>query len=367
MSAIARLALALAPLLALPGGGGAQSLLDRPPNLSGNWTGAPGTLHFNFVHRFSASDGAERKVSGVPTFLVAAGLPAHLLAGLAYSTNSALVAGVPNEWELLARWAPLAQDRGAWADVGGQLAYNDATRGADVELSAARRHGPLRLLVAGRSLSDPGDDLGRRLAVAAGGTLRLGTYVALAGDAALLADREPGERAAWSAGVHVALPRTPHTLSLQATNAPVTTLQGASRGTAEVRYGFEFTVPLTLRRYVGAAAPPPAVAAADAPAPQPATPRATQRASQPAGPVVRVSIRNLAYARPRLEVATGTTVEWVNEDPLAHTVTAPDRAFDSGPIEPGKSFRHTFAKAGSYDYLCTPHPFMKGAVVVRDP
>ena len=134
MSAAGRHALVLALLLALPAAAGAQSLLDRPPNLSGNWIGSAGTLHFNFVHRFSASDGGERKVTGVPTFLVAAGLPAHLLAGLAYSTNSALVAGVPNEWELFARWAPLAQDRGWWADVGGQLAYNDATRGADAEL-----------------------------------------------------------------------------------------------------------------------------------------------------------------------------------------------------------------------------------------
>src|SRR5439155_17942958 len=44
---------------------------------------------------------------------------------------------------------------------------------------------------------------------------------------------------------------TPHTLSLQATNTLVNTLQGASRGTKDVRYGFEFTVPLTLRRYFG--------------------------------------------------------------------------------------------------------------------
>src|SRR4026209_1297821 len=76
-----------------------QSLLDRSPNVSGDWTGAPGTLYFNFVHRFSTSGKPERKVSNVPTFLLAAGLPMHFLAGLSYSTNSTLAPRFPNEWE----------------------------------------------------------------------------------------------------------------------------------------------------------------------------------------------------------------------------------------------------------------------------
>ncbi|MBA3340583.1 MAG: hypothetical protein H0T48_01980 [Gemmatimonadaceae bacterium] len=98
-----------AVLLALPAGVGAQSLLDRPPSLSGGWTGAPGTLHFNLLHRFSTSDGPENKVSNVPTFLLAAGLPKRILAGLNYSTNSSLAPRYPNEWEVFARWTPVAE------------------------------------------------------------------------------------------------------------------------------------------------------------------------------------------------------------------------------------------------------------------
>ena len=64
----------LAAALALPATAGAQSLLDRPPNLSGGWVGNPGTLYFNFLHRFSATDAPVRKVGNVPTFTVAAGL-----------------------------------------------------------------------------------------------------------------------------------------------------------------------------------------------------------------------------------------------------------------------------------------------------
>ncbi|HEU4629726.1 MAG TPA: hypothetical protein VFS08_08260, partial [Gemmatimonadaceae bacterium] len=252
-----RRSLPLLALLLVPGAAAAQSALDRPPNLSGDWTGAPGTLYFHFVHRFDATDAPERKVGNVPTFLLAAGLPHRFLAGLHYSTNSALVPGVPNEWELLARWAPLAQDAGAPVDLGGQVGYNNAAEGVDAELSVARRVGIARLLVAGRTLTNPVEGEDRQFAVAGGATVRLGTYVALAGDVATVSDRAPGERVAWSAGVQLAIPYTPHTLSLQATNAMVTTLQGSSRGTDDVRYGFEFTIPLTLRRYFGRREAPP--------------------------------------------------------------------------------------------------------------
>jgi hypothetical protein len=47
---------AVVALLLSPIGAGGQSLLDRPPNISGEWVGAPGTIYFNFVHRFTTSD-----------------------------------------------------------------------------------------------------------------------------------------------------------------------------------------------------------------------------------------------------------------------------------------------------------------------
>jgi amicyanin len=76
-------------------------------------------------------------------------------------------------------------------------------------------------------------------------------------------------------------------------------------------------------------------------------------------------MRNLAYTPARIEVAAGTTVEWTNGDALAHTVTAANRAFDSGLLQPGQTWRHTFAAPGTYDFNCTPHPFMKGVVIVK--
>ena len=377
----------------------AQSLLDRSPNVSGDWTGSPGTLYFNFIHRFSTSGEPERKVTSVPTFLLAAGLPKHFLAGVNYSTNSTLAPRYPNEWEAFARWLPLSQDFGAPLDIGGQIGYNNAAQGIDGEVSLARSAGIARLIVAGRTLSDPlGGD--RRYAIAGAAVIRMGTYVSLTGDVASMNNRDTSERVAWSAGLHFAIPLTPHTVSLQATNTRVNTLQGASRGTSNVRYGFEFTIPLTLRRYFGRRAeqqpevdssdrvaqarvdslPAPTVVApaksdsvarissakAEATttppsvAPSAATPRA------PVALMVRTGMKNINYLRSKLEVVVGTTVEWTNRDPLPHSVTAVDRSFNSGLIQPGKTYRHIFTKAGTFNFFCMPHPFMRGAIVVRE-
>jgi hypothetical protein len=246
-----RMTIAGALILTLPVAAGAQSLLDRPPNISGDWTGAPGTLYFHFIHRFSTSSAPERKVSNVPTFLLAAGLPMRFLAGVNYSTNSTLAPRFPNEWEVFARWAPLSEDIGSPIDLGGQIGYNNAAEGVDGEVSVARRFGPARLIAVGRALSNPVESGNARFAFGGGGTIRLGTYVALAGDVSSLTSRDSSERVAWSAGIHLAIPLSPHTFSLQVTNTLVSTLQGVSRGADGRRYGFEFTIPLTLRRYFG--------------------------------------------------------------------------------------------------------------------
>lgn len=412
----ARLAgvLGLPIVMAFPAIATSQSLLDRPPNMSGDWSGAPGTLYFHFVHRFATSSPPERKVSNVPTFLLAAGLPKRILAGFNYSTNSTLAPRFPNEWELFARWMPLSQDYGAPVDLGAHVAYNNASEGIDAEASLARRLGITRVLVAGRALSDPFEEGNARFAVAGGATVRLGQFLALAGDVSSLLDRDSTERVAWSAGVHFAIPLTPHTVSIHATNAALTTLQGASRGSRDVRYGFEFTIPLTLRRYFGsrssvdtttsasaavapplietavappadtvrqqivAAPPAPAVnpPSAAPPSPRPVSPPAAvprrtttapKPAAKPAARLVKTGIKNVNYLQPRLQVTVGTTVEWTNNDPMPHTVTSTSKSFDSGLINPGKTFRYTFTKAGTYSFFCTPHPFMKGTIVVREP
>jgi len=73
-----------------------------------------------------------------------------------------------------------------------------------------------------------------------------------------------------------------------------------------------------------------------------------------------------------LTVSKGTTVTWTNGDSTLHTVTSgsPEAGnsgseFDSSYLAAGKTFQHPFNTAGTFDYYCTLHPFMKGKVVVR--
>jgi plastocyanin len=73
-----------------------------------------------------------------------------------------------------------------------------------------------------------------------------------------------------------------------------------------------------------------------------------------------------------LTVNAGTSVTWTNNDSTIHTVTSglPEQGsigilFDSGLINPGKTFTHIFDKTGTFDYSCTLHPFMRGQVIVK--
>jgi plastocyanin len=70
-------------------------------------------------------------------------------------------------------------------------------------------------------------------------------------------------------------------------------------------------------------------------------------------------------------VAVGTTVTWTNDDATLHTATSgtpdsgPTGEFDSSYLAKGKTFQHTFTKAGTFDYYCQLHPFMVGQIVVK--
>jgi plastocyanin len=67
-----------------------------------------------------------------------------------------------------------------------------------------------------------------------------------------------------------------------------------------------------------------------------------------------------------LTVATGETVEWKNAGMVPHTATSQDgKTFDSGQIETGASWRVTLTRKGTFEYICTLHPNMKGRLVVR--
>ncbi|MFB5645134.1 MAG: plastocyanin/azurin family copper-binding protein [Nitrosopumilaceae archaeon] len=79
---------------------------------------------------------------------------------------------------------------------------------------------------------------------------------------------------------------------------------------------------------------------------------------------------NECYIPAQISVNVGDTVTWSNDDTAAHTVTSgnpsdgPDGTFDSSLFMAGTTFEYTFDEAGTYDYFCMVHPWMKGTVTV---
>lgn len=82
---------------------------------------------------------------------------------------------------------------------------------------------------------------------------------------------------------------------------------------------------------------------------------------------VPVSIVGRAYQPAELTLEAGQTVTWTNRALTPHTVTVAGGQFDSGHINPGESFKVTFATPGTFAYSCTIHPTMHGEVTVLAP
>lgn len=78
-----------------------------------------------------------------------------------------------------------------------------------------------------------------------------------------------------------------------------------------------------------------------------------------------VVISDMSYSIKELKVKPGTTVTWINKDPMFHTVTSIDDKFDSRHIEPGKQFSFTFQEMGTFPYYCATHPSMEASVIVE--
>ena len=78
-----------------------------------------------------------------------------------------------------------------------------------------------------------------------------------------------------------------------------------------------------------------------------------------------VVIQNFSFRPARLTVAPGTQLTVTNRDTTAHTMSAQNGAFDTGPIDGGKSVTVKVNKAGTYAYICRIHNNMHGVVVVR--
>lgn len=78
-----------------------------------------------------------------------------------------------------------------------------------------------------------------------------------------------------------------------------------------------------------------------------------------------VTIDKFKFMPQELTVPVGTTVKWVNKDDFPHTVVENNKTFRSNGLDTDDTFSFTFTKAGTFDYFCSLHPYMKGKVIVQ--
>ena len=76
---------------------------------------------------------------------------------------------------------------------------------------------------------------------------------------------------------------------------------------------------------------------------------------------------SLRFQPPVVAVPTGSTVQFLNSDPIMHNVFSPSRRgadFDLGTYPAEESRPYTFNEPGAYLLLCHVHPEMAGWVIV---
>ncbi|MPZ98420.1 MAG: amidase [Dehalococcoidia bacterium] len=83
-----------------------------------------------------------------------------------------------------------------------------------------------------------------------------------------------------------------------------------------------------------------------------------------------VSVAMFRFRPASIEVGAGGSVVWQNSDRILHTATsgtpeAPQGVFDGEMPDAGTTFTHRFEQPGTYQYICSRHPSMRGEVVVR--
>jgi quinohemoprotein ethanol dehydrogenase len=84
---------------------------------------------------------------------------------------------------------------------------------------------------------------------------------------------------------------------------------------------------------------------------------------------VTISSGNMeySYGPSRIRIKKGTTVTFTNTGDLPHTATEiTQRMWDTGDLVKGASKAITFNELGNYYYICTPHPWMYGQIIVEN-
>ena len=75
-----------------------------------------------------------------------------------------------------------------------------------------------------------------------------------------------------------------------------------------------------------------------------------------------ITIEDFEFSPLDVQAKVGDTISVVNKDAASHSLTAEDKAFDTGPFgQETKTF--TVSAPGRYSYFCTVHPYMPKGVI----
>lgn len=83
-----------------------------------------------------------------------------------------------------------------------------------------------------------------------------------------------------------------------------------------------------------------------------------------------VKIAKMKFQTPELKVKSGSTVTWTNTEALPHNVhfkagAGVEKDVEGPMLRANETYSVKFSTPGTYSYICTPHPFMKGKVTVE--
>ena len=96
-----------------------------------------------------------------------------------------------------------------------------------------------------------------------------------------------------------------------------------------------------------------------------ARPPASRRATASARPAATVAMQDFYFSPKTVTIDAGETIKWDNKGKAEEGHTATGDSFDSAILKQGETYTHKFATVGTFDYICTLHPSMKGTVVVK--
>ena len=77
-----------------------------------------------------------------------------------------------------------------------------------------------------------------------------------------------------------------------------------------------------------------------------------------------VIMQDHTFIPAEITIKKGETVTWTNKDSAKHDVSSD--TFNSDLLAQDQSFEQTFNDVGTFEYSCTPHPYMKGKIIVAE-